>query len=76
LTCRESQVEGTKSKGKGRRTWNDSVKVDIKSPILIKDDAHNRDEWRSLTTGSRPTLPECGDEEGILYGLSFCDDKR
>jgi len=22
--------------------------------VLVKDDAHNRDKWRCLTTGNRP----------------------
>jgi len=35
-------VEGTKSKGKGRKTWNECVKVDMKRLGLVKDDAHNR----------------------------------
>jgi len=44
------QVEGTMSKGskgRGRKTWNERVKVDTKRLGLVKDDAHNRDKWRS-----------------------------
>jgi len=33
---------------------------------LVKDDAHNRDMWTSLTTGNRSTLPQCSNED---YGL-------
>jgi len=29
---------------------------------LVKDDDHNRDEWRSLTNGISLTLPHCGNE--------------
>jgi len=36
------------------------VKVGIEKLGLVKDDAHNRDKWRSLTTGNRPTLPQSG----------------
>jgi len=39
--CRKFQVEGTKSKGRDRKTWNECVKVDIKSLGLVKDDARN-----------------------------------
>jgi len=28
--CRELKVEGTKSKGRGRKTWNECVKVHMK----------------------------------------------
>jgi len=55
---KELQVEGTKSKGRGRKTWNECGKVDMKRLGLVKDDAHNPDKWRSLTTGNRPTLPQ------------------
>jgi len=54
---RELQVQGTKSKWRGRTTWNECVKVDMKWLGFIKDDAHERDKVRSLTSGNRPTLP-------------------
>jgi len=31
---------------------------------LVKDDAHNQEIWRSLTTENRPTLPQRGYEAG------------
>jgi len=40
---------------------------------VVKDDDHNRDKWRSLTSGNRPTLPQCGRESVILYGLRSRD---
>jgi len=52
------------------------AKVDMKKPGLVKDDAHNRDKWRSLTTGNRPTQPQCCNEGVILYGLHSRDVKR
>jgi len=45
------------------------VKVGIKRLGMVKDKAHNRDKWRSLTTGNRPTLPQCGNEGVMLYGF-------
>jgi len=46
--------------------WNECVKVDMKRLGLVKDDAHNRGKWRSLTTGNRPTLPQCGNA-GVVF---------
>jgi len=43
---------------------------------LDKDNAHNRDKWRSLTTGNHPTLLQCGNQGVILYELCSRDDKR
>jgi len=40
----ELQIEETKSKGKGRQTRYECVKVDKKKLGLVKDDAHNRDK--------------------------------
>jgi len=37
-------------------------RVDIKRHVLGKDDAHNRNKLRSLTTGNSPTLHWCGNE--------------
>jgi len=45
----------------------------MKRHSLDKDDAHTRDKWRSLTTGNRLTLPQCGNEGVILYGLHSRD---
>jgi len=68
-----SQVEGTKNNGRGRKMWNECVTVNIKRLDLVKDDAHNRDKWRSLTAGNCPTLPQFGNEGVILYGLRSRD---
>jgi len=71
------QVEGTKSKRRGRKTLNESVKVDMKRLSLIyDDDDHTGDKWRNLTTGNRPTLPKCGNDGVILHGLCSRDVKR
>jgi len=42
---------------------------------LVKDDAGNQDKWRSLTTGNGPTLPQCGNESVVHYGLRSLDVK-
>jgi len=50
--------------------------IPIKRLGLVKDDAHNQDnKWRSLTTENRLTLPPCGSESVVLYGLRSSDIK-
>jgi len=60
------QVEGPKRNVRGKKTWNECVKVDMKKLGLVKDNAQNRIKWRNLTTGNRPTLPQCG-YEGVIF---------
>jgi len=43
---------------------------------LVKDDAHNPDKCRDLTTGNRPTVPKSCNEGVILYALHSCGTKR
>jgi len=40
---------------------------------FVKDGAHIRKKWRSLTTENRPELPQCGNEGVVLYGLQSHD---
>jgi len=54
--------EGTKSKGRGSRTWNECVNVYMKRIDLVKKDAHDQNKWRSMGTGNHPTLPQCGND--------------
>jgi len=72
----ELQVKGTKSKGRGRKTWKKCVKEDMKRLGSNNDDAHNREKWKNLTTGNLETLPLCGNEDVIRYGVRSCDVKR
>jgi len=52
--------------------WKECVKVNMKRLGLVKNGAHNRDKWRSLTTGNRSTLPQCGNHDGVVfYGLCY-----
>jgi len=48
----------------------------MKSLGLVKDDAYNRDKWRSWTYGNRPTLPRCSNVGVVFYGLRSRDVKR
>jgi len=45
---------------------NEYVNVDTKRLSLVKNDAHNRDKWKSLTTANRPTLPQCSNGSNDL----------
>jgi len=43
----------------------------IKGLGLTKYDTHNQNKWRSLATGNRPTLPQCGNECVIFLWVAF-----
>jgi len=43
-TARELPDEGTKARGKGTKTYNECVKIDMKWFGLVKDEAHNPDK--------------------------------
>jgi len=45
--------------------------VDMERLGLVKDDAHNRDKWGSLTTGNRLTQPQCGNSYHIKTFRTF-----
>jgi len=61
---------------RGRKTWSEFVKVDIKRLGLVKDDAHNPDKWNGLTSGDRPTLPQCSNERVGFRRVCSRDVKR
>jgi len=52
------------------------VKADIEWLGLIREDTPIRYRWRSLISGNLPTLPQCGEEGVVLYGLRSLDVKR
>ena len=52
--CRDYEVVGQKSRGKGRKTWAECVKHDLKSLGLMVEWAQNRNEWKNLIRGNRP----------------------
>jgi len=49
------KLMGQRAKGELERNRTSVVKVEMKRLGLVKEDAHNRDKSRSLTTGNRPT---------------------
>ena len=46
--CRNLEVVGGTRKGRGRKTWMECVKKDMKVCELKKEDAKNRPLWRSI----------------------------
>ena len=44
--CMEYRVEGRRPVGRPRRTWLESVKVDISEREIDKVDVHDRKKWR------------------------------
>jgi len=53
--CRNLLVEGTRRKGKGRKTWQECVNEDMKRMGLRRCDAQDRTVWRNGVFGKRPT---------------------
>jgi len=58
--CRKLCIEGTYGKKRGRKTWNEYWKIDMKRCRLIKEDAWDRDRSRSLTNLNCSKLSQCG----------------
>ena len=53
--CRNVVVEGNKPRGRGRKTWKECVRKDMRDLGLHKDDAQNKLKWRNGIWGKRPT---------------------
>ena len=53
--CRSLVVEGDRGWGRGRKTWKECVRDDMKRMNLTVADAQNRAVWRSGILGNRPT---------------------
>ena len=54
--CRNFEVAGAKSKGRGKKTWGECVKNDLNLLGLRKEWAYDRAEWRRLI-GGKPSNP-------------------
>jgi len=59
-----------------RKMWNECVKIDMEWLGSVKEDAYNRDKWRSLAIGKHLNLPQCGIECAVFYKLRFRNVKR
>lgn len=53
--CRDVIVAGERGRGRGRKTWKECVVDDMSKMKLRREDAQDRDVWRSGILGNRPT---------------------
>ena len=44
--CMEYRVEGRRPVGRPRKTWLESVEVDMAELEIVKKDVHDRRKWR------------------------------
>mgnify|MGYP005613852149 FL=1 len=49
--CREIEVEGSRGRGRGRKSWNECVVEDMKRLRLKREVAQDRAAWRHAITG-------------------------
>ena len=54
-TCRDMTVVGGRGKVRGRKTRKECVMDDLRKMKLRREDAQNRDVWRSYMLGNRST---------------------
>jgi hypothetical protein len=58
--CRELDVEGQRGRGRGKKTWRESVDEDMVRLNLTRELAQDRAMWKSGILGNRP---KCADTE-------------
>ena len=49
--CRDFEVAGQKKKGRGRKTWGECVRYDLRSQGLKASWAQDKTRWKSLIGG-------------------------
>ena len=53
--CRAIEVEGSRGRGRGRKTWEECVTEDMRSLGVTREEARDRAVWRSAILGKRLT---------------------
>jgi len=53
--CRRLEVEGCKGRGKPKKTWEQSVKCDVRKYGRQRVEPFDKDKWRSCCGSNRPT---------------------
>ena len=75
--CRNFEVAGEKIKGRGRKTWGECVRHDLRSGGLKEAWAQDKIKWKSDWGGNRPTRASM--ESGrktimMMMMMIFCDN--
>jgi hypothetical protein len=52
--CRNFEVVGARSRGRGKKTWDECVRRDMVQLDLKREWAQDRGKWRNLIWGGRP----------------------
>lgn len=60
-SCRNINIDGKRDRGRGRKTWDECVRQDLKSLGLTREWAQDRAKWRGLIGGKRPTCASMED---------------
>ena len=60
MKCMEYRVESRIPVGTPRKTWLESVGVDMAELEIDKEDVHDRRKWRRNVKKRNPTLSENG----------------
>src|SRR5258706_422345 len=55
-TCRNVVVDGVKSKGRSKKTWEECVEQEIYLLGLRRESAKDRVEWKDLIRGNRASI--------------------
>ena len=51
--CMENEVEGSRPRGRQKKTWKEVVHDDCQAHKLNKEDAMDRCKWRKVTMEAR-----------------------
>ena len=51
--CMEHEVEGSRSRGRPKKTWKEVVREDCQARKLNKEDAMDRCKWRKMIKEAR-----------------------
>ena len=53
--CRNFECDGVRGRGRSKKTWEECSKKDLRDRGLKKEWALDRDRWKGLILGKRPT---------------------
>jgi len=53
--CRRLEIQGCRGRGRPNKTWEQSVKCDIRKYGMQRVEPFDKDKWRSCCGSNRPT---------------------